>query len=66
MSQSPLFPLIQENAQKTDNKCGLTAVTLCSRSGLSLDEVKVELNQLCKAKLIRWSDGIHGKLFLLK
>lgn len=66
MTESPLLTLIKENAKKTDNKCGLTAVKLSGLSGLSFNETKTALNQLYVQGLIQVRDGAQGKLIMLK
>ncbi len=66
MQQSPqLLEIIQENSNKTDNKCGLLAVHLNQRSGIAMPEIKEQLNQLFVAGKIKVRDGIHGKLIFI-
>lgn len=63
MQDTPqLLKIIQDNAQKTDNKCGLTAVQLCKRSGIPFAEIRKQLNDLYVAGSIQVREGIHGKL----
>jgi hypothetical protein len=66
MHESPLFKIIQENALKTGNNCGLMAVHLSQRSGIAMPEIKAELNQLFVDGKIKVRDGVHGKLIFIK
>ncbi|WP_299153109.1 hypothetical protein [uncultured Christiangramia sp.] len=63
---SSILHIIQDYATQTDNKCGLTAVSLCQQSGSSISEVRKELNDLFKTGKIKVREGIHGKLIFNK
>ena len=61
-SAPQLLKIIQDNAQNTGNKCGLTVMQLSERSGVPFAEIKDHLNQLYREGEIQAREGIHGKL----
>ena len=60
---SSLLKIIQENAIQTDNKCGLSVTHLVSKSGLSIMDVNVGIQELISSKEVHMRAGIHGNLF---
>jgi hypothetical protein len=57
---------IEQNAEKTGNKTGIYAPTICELTDLDWFEVKKELNRLFKEEKITVRKGINGKLIFKK
>lgn len=62
MNEPTLLQIIQEYANQTDNKCGLTTLQLINRSGIPIAQLRKQLNDLYVAGKIQVREGIHGKL----
>lgn len=57
-----LLKIINQNAQKTGNLCGITAVVLSKKANLSYGQTKRHLNDLFLQKKINIREGINLKL----
>lgn len=62
MSTTPLLKIIQENAKVTDNKCGLSALQLATRCGLSFAQIEAQVSGLIEEGEAVAREGIHGIL----
>ncbi len=61
-----VIQIIDEQAEKSGNHCGLYATEIMRKTELSIVEVRKILNQLFISKKIQVRDGAHGKLILKK
>lgn len=57
-----ILEIIHEKAKQSGNHCGLTTVQLAKQTGLSLPEIKEEINKLFRENKVRVHDGAQGKL----
>jgi hypothetical protein len=57
---------ILEKQKLSENKCGTSIVYLMRKLNLSLEEIKIMLNELYSQKFIIIRQGINDKLIFLK
>lgn len=57
-----VLDLVEDQAKKSDNHCGLSLVQLQNRTGLTSEELKKQLKVLHNDKKIRVRHGINHKL----
>ena len=61
-----LKKVILEKQNLSENKCGTSIVYLMLKLNLSLEEIKIMLNELYSKKFIIIRQGINDKLIFLK
>ena len=57
-----LLKLIQQNAERTGNRCGISLVKLAKASGFTIKETFQHLSQLVEDHKIRVREGINQQL----
>jgi hypothetical protein len=57
---------ILENQNLSENKCGTSIVYLMQKLNISLEDIKIMLNELYSQKFIIIRQGINDKLIFLK
>ena len=52
--------------EKSGGHTGILFCDLANSTGISVEDLKEAIRELCREKKITWYDNVHGKAFKLK